>query len=119
MLREGVRETATVNLHELWNQSQIISRHTTVDNMKHSFIATQDANIRSILGLSEENFIRYFRQIKEKIIERGKGEIQFYESEIERVRQMNREEAIRELLLRMKFDSKIDTIRKFINSVAR
>lgn len=32
---------------------------------------------------------------------------------------MNREEAIRELLVRMKFDSKIGTIRKFINSVAR
>lgn len=66
MLREGIRESATVNLHELWDQSQIIGRHTTVDNMKHNFIATQDANIRRILGLSEESFIRYFRQIKEK-----------------------------------------------------
>jgi len=119
MLREGIRESATLNLHDLWNQSQIISRHTTVDNMKRNFIATQDANIRNILDMSEENFVRYFQRIKEKIIERGNGEIQFYESEIERIRQMNREEAIRELLVRMKFDSKIDTIRKFINSVAK
>lgn len=50
-------------------------------------------------------------------MERGNTEIQYYEQEIERVKQLNREEAIAELLGNLKLESKIATIRGFIDQI--
>lgn len=50
-------------------------------------------------------------------MERGNTEIQYYEQEIERVKQLNREEAIAELLRNLKLESKIATIRGFIDQI--
>ena len=50
-------------------------------------------------------------------MERGNTEIRYYEQEIERVKQLNREDAIAELLRSMKLDSKIATIRGFIEQI--
>ena len=50
-------------------------------------------------------------------MERGNTEIQYYEQEIERVKQLNREEAIAELLRNLKLESKITTIRGFIDQI--
>lgn len=51
------------------------------------------------------------------MIERGNTEIGYYQQEIERVRCLNREEAIAELLRNMKLESKIATIRNFIDQI--
>lgn len=83
------------------------------------FIQQQDTNIREIIGLTEEQFNSYFNDIKCSIVYRGNEEIHYYESEIARIQQLNREDAIRELLVSMKLDSKINTIRKFIDQVQR
>ena len=50
-------------------------------------------------------------------MDRGNTEIQYYEQEIERVKQLNREEAIAELLRNLKLESKIATIRGFIDQI--
>lgn len=50
-------------------------------------------------------------------MERGNTEIQYYEQEIERVKQLNREDAIAELLRNLKLESKIATIRGFIDQI--
>lgn len=50
-------------------------------------------------------------------MKRGDTEIQYYEQEIKRVRQLNREDAIAELLRTMKLDSKIATIKGFIDQI--
>ena len=86
---------------------------------KKCFIQQQDINIRKIIGLTEEQFDNYFSNIKNSIVNRGDEEIRYYESEISRIKKLNREEAIKELLSSMKLNSKIDTIRKFINQVQK
>ena len=117
LLKEGVRESSNVNLSNLWNQSDIISKTTTVSNSKECFLNQQNQNITEILKITPEKFYKYFNSIKDIIMERGNTEIRYYEQEIERVKQLNREDAIAELLRSMKLDSKIATIRGFIEQI--
>ena len=117
LLKEGIRESSSINLSALWNQSGIISKTTTVSNSKSCFLNQQNQNISKILKITPEKFYKYFNSVKELIVERGNTEIQYYEQEIERVKQLNREEAIAELLRNLKLESKIATIRGFIDQI--
>ena len=117
LLKEGIRESSSINLSALWNQSGIISKTTTVSNSKSCFLNQQNQNISKILKITSEKFYEYFNSVKELIVERGNTEIQYYEQEIERVKQLNREEAIAELLRNLKLESKIATIRGFIDQI--
>lgn len=119
ILSENIRESEDVDLRELWNQSHNIMQETNMADANKCFIQQQDANIREIIGLTEEQFSNHFNNIKGSIVYRGNEEIRYYESEIARIQQLNREDAIRELLISMKLDSKIETIRRFINQVQR
>jgi len=119
ILSENIRESEDVDLRELWNQSHNIMQQTNMADANKCFIQRQDANIREIIGLTEEQFNNHFNNIKGSIVYRGNEEIRYYESEIARIQQLNREDAIRELLISMKLDSKIETIRRFINQVQR
>ena len=114
LLKEDVKETQDVCLKEIWNQSAIISATTVMDNAKENFLETQNKNIAEIINITEDKFKNYFTSIKTLLVERGEEEIHYYENEIERVKRLNLEEAIQELLARMKLDSKIETIKKFI-----
>lgn len=102
---------------EIWNQSEIIGKDTTVSNSKRCFLSEQNSNIAAILKISDTNFYDYFNDVKEIIVERGNTEIGYYQQEIERVKGLNREEAIAELLRSMKLESKIATIRNFIDQI--
>ena len=117
LLKEGIRESSSINLSALWNQSGIISKTTTVSNSKSCFLNQQNQNISKILKITPEKFYEYFNSVKELIVERGNTEIQYYEQEIERVKQLNREDAIAELLRNLKLESKIATIRGFIDQI--
>jgi HindIII restriction endonuclease. len=119
IITENIHESEDVDLRELWNQSYNIMQQTNMADANKCFIQRQDVNIREIIGLTEEQFGDHFNNIKSSIVYRGNEEIRYYESEIARIQQLNREDAIRELLVSMKLDSKIETIRKFINQVQR
>ncbi len=117
LLKEGIRESPSVNISDLWNQSYIISKSTTVSNSKKCFLLQQNQNITEFLKISPKKFYEYFNVVKNIIVKRGYNEIQYYEQEIERVAQLNREDAIAELLRTMKLDSKIATIKEFIDQI--
>ena len=118
MLKEGITETSQINLHNIWNQSAQIGTNVTIPEQKNCFISDQDNNIRQILGISEETFATYLSDIKQKLCMRGNEEILYYQGEIERVKRLSHNEAIKELLMRMKLDSKIETIQNFINRIS-
>lgn len=117
LLKEGIRESDSFNLSDLWNQSDIISKTTTVSNSKSCFLTQQNQNISEFIKITPAKFYKYFDIFKNIIVERGYNEIQYYEQEIKRVKQLNREDAIEELLKSMKLDSKIATINGFINQI--
>lgn len=117
LLKEDIRESDSVNISQLWNQSEVIGRATTVQNAKANFLHTQNLNLAEILGISSTEFYTYFDQMKEILVKRGYTEIQYYEQEVERVNLLDRETAIAELLKSMKLDSKIATIKGFIDQI--
>jgi len=119
LLKENVKETEQRDLRSLWNQSAVIASETTVGNSKSNFLAIQDQNIANIIGITTTKFDKYFAAIKKILVKRGNVEIGYYENEINRVKQLNREDAIRELLVSMKLDSKINTIRQFIEQIQK
>lgn len=117
MLRENITETPEVCLKDVWNQSALIGTEVTIPEQKDCFLPKQDENMRGILNVSDERFTTYFSGVKGKLRERGAEEILYYREEIERVKGLAHEEAIKELLERMKLDSKIETIQNFINRI--
>lgn len=118
MLSEGVYENRTTNLADIWNQSSIIGDHITVPKQKDCFLTQQDKNICNIIGISEDKLNHYLSKIKKKLCERGNTEILYYKNEIERVKNLDRDKAIEELLSKMKLNSKIKTIQNFINKIS-
>jgi len=119
MLKEDVKETQIQNLREIWNQSAIIAQRTTVANTTKCFMHEQDKNICHLLGISEGKYVQYFDQIKRKLQARGQVEILYYEGEIRRVKNMDRDEAIKELLEKMNLESKIEQIKGFIDKITK
>ena len=69
--------------------------------------------------MPQSQFFSYFDDIKKMLVKRGYTEISYYENEINRVRRLNREDAINELLKSMKLDSKITTIKQFIVQIKK
>lgn len=119
LLKEGVKEDASTNLKELFNQSAVIADGTTVGNAKANFLMQQNKNFADIINMPQSQFINYFDDIKKMLVKRGYTEISYYENEINRVKQLNREDAINELLKSMKLDSKITTIKQFIEQIKK
>lgn len=119
LLKEGVKEDASTNIKELFNQSAVIANGTTVGNAKVNFLIQQNKNIADIIKMPQSKFISYFDDIKNILVKRGYTEISYYEGEINRVKQLNREDAINELLKSMKLDSKISTIKQFIEQIRK
>lgn len=119
LLKENVKETERRNLRDLWNQSAIIANSTMVGNSKSNFFDTQNRNLAAIIGINDSKFDRYFNAIRKSLVRRGNTEISYYENEVNRIKQLDREGAICELLVSMKLDSKINTIRKFIEQIQK
>lgn len=119
LLKENVKETQELCLKEIWNQSAFIAKSTAVDKSKTNFLATQNKNIAKIIGITNDKFEEYFTSIKRLLVSRGSEEIHYYENERERVEKLSRKEAIQELLISMKLNSKIETIKQFIDQLQK
>ncbi|WP_270777445.1 HindIII family type II restriction endonuclease [Segatella buccae] len=119
LLKEDVKETQDICLKEIWNQSAVIATSTAVDKSKTNFLAAQNKNIAKIIGITDDKFEEYFTSVKGFLVSRGNEEIHYYENEIERVKKLSREKAIRELLTSMKLSSKIETIKQFIEQLQK
>ncbi len=119
MLKEGIRETQTASLSKYWNQSQIIASETLVSNNKKCFLPQQNINIQKLLKITPELFDKYFSEVIKMLIARGELEIKYWESEIDRVKNLDREDAINELLKSMKLDGKIATIQQFLKQIQK
>lgn len=119
LLKEGIKENSSTNLKELFNQSAIIANGTTVGNAKANFLQQQSENISNIINMPHDKFTSYFEDIKKMLVKRGYTEISYYENEVSRVMQLNREDAINELLKNMKLDSKISIIKQFIEQIQK
>jgi len=119
LLSEKTKESQDFNLCTLWNQSAIIGRSVTVEDANKSFLRQQDANIQTFTEIPSDRFDSLFSRIKDGIVARGNTEIQYFMNEISRIRNLDKDAAIQELIRSLKLDTKIETIRNFINNLQR
>jgi type II restriction enzyme len=117
LLENSIIESPELNLSVLWNVSNVLSSTTAVANKNNAFLKKQNELIRSHLHLSEEIFNAKFADFKTKIINRGEIEISYWKSQIELIKSYTREQAIKELLISLKLNEKIASIKKFIDSL--
>lgn len=119
LLSKKVKESQDFNLCTLWNQSAIIGRSVTVEDANKSFLRQQDVNIQTFTEIPSDRFDNLFSRIKDGIVARGNTEIQYFMNEISRIRNLDKDAAIQELIRSLKLDTKIETIRNFINHLQR
>ena len=105
LLSERIKESQDSNLCTLWNQSAIIGRSITVEDANKSFLRQQDANIQTFTEIPSDRFDSLFSRIKEGIAARGNTEIQYFMNEISRIRNLDKDAAIQELIRSLKLDT--------------
>jgi type II restriction enzyme len=110
-------ENENLNISKLWNISFILSGNINIAEKNNCFLLEQDSIIRSFLHLEEYAFNEYFKKYRKNIILRGEDEIEYWENKISEIKQYTREKAIEELLISLKLDEKIYSIKKYIDSL--
>jgi type II restriction enzyme len=117
LLENNVYENEEVNISNLWNICSTLSGNTNVANRNHCFLSNQDDIIKLYLKIDDINFNTYFEKCRKNIITRGENEIKYWEDKIIEIKKYTREQAIKELLLSLKLNEKISSIKKYIDSL--
>lgn len=117
LLENNICENEYINISNLWNISVIISNKTINANKNNCFLDEQNKIIRLYLKLELAEYENYFKKYKLNIITRGESEIKYWEKKIQEINCYTREQAIEELLISLKLNEKISSIRKYINSL--
>ena len=63
LLKEGIKEDASTNLKELFNQSAVIANRTTIENSKANFLQQQNKNIADMIKMPYREFASCFGDI--------------------------------------------------------
>jgi type II restriction enzyme len=117
LLENDIFENEKLNILKLWNISFILSSNINVAERNNCFLLEQDIIIKAFIGLEENIFNEYFRKYRNNIVMRGENEIQYWENKIAEIKQYTREKAIEELLLSLKLNEKIVSIKRYIDSL--
>jgi type II restriction enzyme len=117
LLENNIIESEILNISKLWDISFILSANINVAEKNNCFLLDQDIIIRSFLGLEENIFSEYFKKYRNNIVVRGENEIQYWENKIAEIKQYTREKAIEELLISLKLNEKIASIKRYIDSL--
>jgi len=119
LLENNISENEIVNISNLWNISTIISNKTKNARKNNCFLNEQNKIIGLYLKSETTEFENYLKKYKLKIITRGETEIKYWENKIQEINLYTREKAIEELLISLKLNEKISSIKKYINSLKK
>ena len=119
LLENNISENEIVNISNLWNISTIISNKTKNARKNNCFLNEQNKIIGLYLKSETTEFENYLKKYKLKIITRGETEIKYWENKIQEINLYTREKAIEELLISLKLNEKISSIRKYIDSLKK
>ncbi|GHU96684.1 type-2 restriction enzyme HindIII [Spirochaetia bacterium] len=117
LLENNIHESEEIDLSNLLNVSLVLSKNINIAERNNCFLLNQDAIISSYLKLDDTAFNAYFEKYKRNIITRGEIEIKYWEDKITEIKQYTREKAISELLISLKLNEKISSIKKYIDSL--
>jgi type II restriction enzyme len=117
LLENNITETDKVDISNLWDISSLLSGKTKIADKNNCFLGGQDEIIRVYLKLDKKQFKSCFNRYKANIIMRGETEIKYWEDKADEIKLYTRERAIKELLLSLKLNEKISSIKKYIDSL--
>jgi len=117
LLENNICENEQLNISNLWDVNSTLSVNINIAEKNNSFLADQDEIIRLYLNLSTTQFEDYFKKYKTNIITRGETEIKYWENKIQKINRYTRKQAIEELLISLKLNEKIFSIKKYIDSL--
>lgn len=115
VLEAKIKETEETSLNQLWNISAVLSNDTSVSNKNLCLLSSQNKIISQLLNLDEDKLKDLLSVFKGTIVKRGKKEIRYWENQILKIKQYNKEKAISELISALKINEKILSIKKFSN----
>jgi len=117
LLDNNVCEDDQINISSFWNISRRLSGKTEHINRNRCFLDDQDEIIKLFLNISTAQFNIFLKSYKRNIITRGENEIKYWENIKTEINSYTKEQAIEELLKTLKLNEKINTIKKYINSL--
>lgn len=119
LLENDIKETKSLSLAPIWDISRILSETVIISekNKRFNFSETGIEHFCETLGVERTAWDDNLLVSRDLIIERGEGEINYWETKIEEVKNYTREKAIKELLVSLKLKEKISSIRKYIDSL--
>lgn len=116
LLSNNISETVDCNLDFIWNISNKIAKNPQLkfSDRNKCFIPDIQKILCATLSISEEKFIHLMKYCINQTINRGEVEISYWQSEISKIENYSREEAISELIKSKKINEKIRVIKKHI-----
>lgn len=117
LIDSGIRETRELNLSHLWGFCDTYSHEVLCSDMSKSFLDRFDCELLSLTEQEHDKLAASFQKQISIIIERSEEEKLFWIGENERIKQYNREQAIRELILTKKIPQKIVQINRFVRGL--
>lgn len=119
LLEKGVRETDSMSLESLWNASQMIARDKSLSyaSSKCCLLPKMDAIVSKKIGIQSSDYKDILKGYKQLIVERGKTEIEYWNSCISEIKEYTRDKAIEELIKAKKLQEKINSISIYINKL--
>lgn len=114
MIQNGIKETAGLNLCELWNFTAQYANTCTVTERKSCFTAQFNSELMRMARRSADEFGQFLNRQIDLHKKRGDFEKKFWVDEIAKIKQYTREQAIEELITAKKIDAKIWHIDEFV-----
>ena len=118
LIKNNIKESKTINLAPIWNFSKEQAKATSVANCKNNFLQTQTDFIINETNKFQSNSNISFNKIlnsqSHNIQARADIEEEYWKNEIQKIKNLSREEAIEQLLDAKKIDKKIQQIHKVV-----
>ena len=117
LIEHKIRENESTDLSFLWDFGKQLSQKTLMDKANENFLGKQDEYILRKIGFKSVQIKEMFDSVKHCTISRGKAEITYWQTQIDEIKQYDRQKAVNELIIKLKLNEKINTIKKYIEGL--
>ncbi len=119
LLENDFCEQKVRDLSSIWSFSSYRAQTTFVSDSKKSFLSDFSDHIVKTLGVSSDSWLSVLELFRKTIVAQGAFEIKNLNNEVEKIRNLTREEAIRRLIETSNYQNSIKTIEAFIKKIER
>lgn len=119
LLQLEIIEDRGLTLEQLWNFPLKYSKKTSVADSKQNFMTEFNQYFMNLFDLTKEDLQSLLQEEVKYIAERANLEKGHWNQQIERIKNLSRDEAIQELLKEINISAKIVTISRFVGGLER